>query len=147
MDLNDIKAATSLTFSLMDEVGKPFIDKNGNVHEILITAYTPESKQWEAATRKHTKKREGLEMQVRDDGNVVKLPDDPEATERQKKIFAEVTTNITGISNWEFSPEAVMELYLSEGATYISRQFKKVMDGDTRFLVPSDSNVKRGSKA
>ena len=104
----------------LDDLGVTLITEfEGAVHpeagvtDIVITGHIPGSDEWDRIAQKLHPQPKSTPVYYGKKGEArSEIPRDPRAKEKRIKLLAMVVTDLTGIEGWEFSDEAVLELFL-----------------------------------
>lgn len=136
MKITDLQRSTLTTMQLRNEDGSELVDAKGKPVDIRITGHIKKSAAWRAAEAKHTHRNKPRSVQIGKNGvQTIQVPNDPNAYEKGIKLLAEVVTDITGIQGWEFSSDAVYELFSNEGSGWIADQWANhLTEVDEAFL-------------
>ena len=144
MDINAAKVPTVSTFE---------VKKNGENTGVVVTAHTPDSKEWRRAAKIHAPKgQENLNMRVQKKGDsIVELPNDPDAHENRIKKLAAITISIDGFKDQGkpvvFTPQMILDLYSDDGMAWFIEDLENHMDDRANFLDSAEKTVKSTSDA
>lgn len=116
---------------------------NGGALGVVITGHTPDSAAWRKAQQEIVS---GDSQSLILEKGLQRIELDPDSREKRDRMLTSIVTNITGIEDWEFSPEAVKKLFQDPKYGWMLEQWSEHLDDRKNFFGSSAKSAKSGSK-
>ena len=125
-----------------------FVTPDGDKTGVVISGFTPDSKEWKNYQKELTKGNTKLQVYFdkETEERRVDINTDEETREKQLELLAKVVTNITGLDDWEFSPAAVLELFKEPQYSWMFEQWRDHLDSRKNFFAKPAKPVRSTPK-